>query len=201
MKLIRIHRAIKFEQQPWLKPYIDFNTERRKEARNPFEKDFYKLMNNSVFGKTIENIRKRVDVRLVNDEKRRNELVSQPHFRRMLVFDTEHKERLIWMPPPKPMVGIQMKKKSILLNKPIYCGLTILDNSKVLMYNFHYKYIKQRYGSDATLLFIDTDSLCYQIKTEDVYQDMFEQKEEFDFSDYPKDSKFYDPTNKKSLGR
>ena len=201
MKLIRIHRAIKFEQQPWLKPYIDFNTERRKEARNPFEKDFYKLMNNSVFGKTIENIRKRVDVRLVNDEKRRNKLVSQPHFRRMLVFDTEHKERLIWMPPPKPMVGIQMKKKSILLNKPIYCGLTILDNSKVLMYNFHYNYIKQRYGSDATLLFTDTDSLCYHIKTQDIYQDMFQRKELFDFSDYPKESKFHDPTNKKVIGK
>ena len=99
------------------------------------------------------------------------------------------------------MVGIQMKKTSIVLNKPIYCGLTILDNSKMLMYGFHYEFIKQRYGSDATLLFTDTDSLCYHVKTEDVYQDMFERKEEFDFSDYPKDSQFHDPTNKQEGDR
>ena len=94
-----------------------------------------------------------------------------------------------------------MKKTSIVLNKPIYCGLTILDNSKMLMYGFHYEFIKQRYGSDATLLFTDTDSLCYHVKTEDVYQDMFERKEEFDFSDYPTDSQFHDPTNKKVIGK
>ena len=168
-----------------MKEYIDFNTLNRQNASNPFEKDSFKLMNNSVFGKTIENTRKRVDVKLVNDEKKRTKLTSQPHFKRMTIFTED-------------MAGIEMKKKAIRLMKPIYCGMAILDNSKMLMYRFHYEFIKQRYGSDATLLFTDTDSLCYHIKTEDVYQDMFERKEEFDFSDYPKDSQFHDPTNSRT---
>ena len=94
-----------------------------------------------------------------------------------------------------------MRKKSIQLNKPIYCGMAILDNSKMLMYGFHYEFIKVRYGSDATLLFTDTDSLCYHIKTEDIYQDMFERKELFDLSDYPTACPFHDPTNKKVIGK
>ena len=188
MKLLKIHRAIKFEQQPWLKPYIDFNTSRRMEAKNGFEKDFFKLMNNSVFGKTIENIRKRVDVKLVNDERTRTKLVSQPNFKSMKIFTED-------------FTGIEMRKKAIRLMKPIYCGFTILGKSKVLINGFHYNFFKERYGSNAKLLFTDTDSLCYHIKTEDIYQDMFERKEEFDFSDYPKESKFHDPTNKKVIGK
>ena len=188
MKLKKIHRVIEFNQAPWMKEYIDFNTSRRMEAKNGFEKDFFKLMNNSVFGKTMENLRKRVDVKLVNDERMRTKLVSQPYFKLMKIFNFH-------------LVAIEMRKKNLTLNRPIYCGMAILDNSKMLMYRFHYELIKQRYGSDATLLFTDTDSLCYHIKTEDVYHDMFERKEEFDFSDYPKESKFHDPTNKKVIGK
>ena len=188
LKLKKIHRVIEFNQAPLMKEYIDFNTSRRMDAKNGFEKDFFKLMNNSVFGKTIENLRKRVDVKLVNDERTRTKLVSQPHFKSMKIFTED-------------FTGIEMRKKSIQLNKPIYCGMAILDNSKMLMYGFHYEFIKARYGSDATLLFTDTDSLCYHIKTEDIYQDMFQHKEDFDFSDYPKDSQFHDPTNKMVIGK
>ena len=188
MKLLKVHRAIKFKQQPWMKSYIDFNTSRRQEAQNAFDQDFFKLMNNSVFGKTIENIRKRVNIRLVNEEKQRTKLVSQPHFKRMTIFTED-------------FVGIEMAKKSIKLNKPITCGFTILDNSKIKMYDFHYNYVKARYGANATLLFTDTDSLCYKIETEDIYRDMYEDKELFDLSNYPADSPFHDPTNQKVLGK
>ena len=150
LKLKKIHRVIEFNQAPWMKEYIDFNTLHRQNASNPFEKYFFKLMNNSVFGKTMENLRKRVDVKLVNDERTRTKLVGQPHFKSMKIFTED-------------MAGIEMKKKAIRLMKPIYCGMAILDNSKMLMYRFHYEFIKQRYGSDATLLFTDTDSLCYHI--------------------------------------
>ena len=188
LKLKKIHRVIEFNQAPWMKEYIDFNTLHRQNASNPFEKDFFKLMNNSVFGKTMENQRNKVNVKLVNDERTRTKLVSQPHFKSMKIFTED-------------FTGIEMRKKSIQPNKPIYCGFTILDNSKVLMYDFHYNFIKARYGSQATLLFTGTDSLVYEIKTEDIYRDMFQRKELFDFSDYPTDCPFYDETNRKLLGK
>ena len=188
MRITKVHRCIQFNQAPWMKSYIDFNTARRKEARNAFEKDFFKLMNNSVFGKTIENIRKRVDVKLVNDERKRTKLTSQPTFKKMTIFTED-------------FAGIEMNKKTITLKKPIYCGMTILDNSKVLMYDFHYNFIKERYGSNARLLFTDTDSLCYEIKTDDVYAELYQDKELFDFSDYPTDCAFHDSTNKKVIGK
>ena len=188
LKLKKIHRVIEFDQHPWMKEYIDFNTLHRQNASNPFDKDFFKLMNNSVFGKTIENQRSKVDVKLVNDERTRTKLVSQPNFKSMKMFTED-------------FTGIELTKKSIQLNKPIYCGFTILDNSKVLMFDFHYNFVKARYGSQATLLFTDTDSLVYEIKTEDVYRDMFERKELFDLSDYPTTCQFHDDANRKVLGK
>ena len=106
MRITKVHRCIQFNQAPWMKSYIDFNTARRKEARNAFEKDFFKLMNNSVFGKTIENIRKRVDVKLVNEERKRTKLTSQPTFKKMTIFTED-------------FAGIEMSKKVITLKKPI----------------------------------------------------------------------------------
>ena len=188
LKLKKIHRVIEFDQHPLMKRYIDFNTLHRQNASNPFDKDFFKLMNNSVFGKTIENQRSKVDVKLVNDKRTRTKLVSQPHFKSMKIFTED-------------FTGTEMTKKSIQLNKPIYCGFMILDNSKVVMYDFHYNFVKACYGSQATLLFTDTDSLVYEIKTEDVYRDMFERKELFDLSDYPTDCPFHDEAYRKVLGK
>ncbi|KAK3754327.1 hypothetical protein QZH41_017838 [Actinostola sp. cb2023] len=152
MKLTKVHRVLGFDQSPWLKSYIDFNTEKRKHATNDFEKDFFKLMNNSVFGKTMENLRKR-------------------------------------------------EKPSLYLNRPIYVGFCILDLSKTLMYDFHYNVIKQKYGNNATLLFTDTDSLCYNIKTEDIYEDMYEDLDLYDTSEYPRDHVLHSTANKKVLGK
>ena len=188
MKLKKVHRALEFNQAPWLKQYIDFNTVKRANAKNSFEKEFFKLMNNSVFGKTMENLRKRVDVRLVTDEKKLFKLTSKPTYVSSKIFNED-------------LVAIHKIKETLTLNRPAYVGMCILDISKTLMYDFHYNYIKDKYDDKAKLLFTDTDSLMYEIQTDDVYKDLFVDKEKFDNSDYSKDSPFYFGENKKVIGK
>ena len=154
MKLKRIHRGIKFVESEWMKPYINMNTELRAKAKNNFEKDHYKLMNNSVFGKTMENIRNRVNVKLVNNEEKARKLIAKPNYKSCKIFSEN-------------LISVHMKKTSLLMNKPVYLGACILDLSKTIMYDFHYKYIKPMYKNKAKLLFTDTDSLMYEIETED----------------------------------
>ena len=188
MKVTKVHRVLEFNQSPWLKQYIDFNTEKRKNAKNAFEKDFFKLMNNSVFGKTMENIRKRVDVRLVTDEKKLLKITSKPTYVSSKIFN-------------KNLVAVHKMKETLTLNRPAYVGMCILDLSKTLMYDFHYNYMKKNYENKAKLLFTDTDSLTYEIEAEDVYQDFWNNKEMFDNSDYNENSLFFDKTNKKVIGK
>ena len=186
LRLTKIHRVLEFKQRKWLKSYIDFNTEMRKDAKNSFEKDFFKLMHNSVFGKTMENLRKRCNVELVTEEKRLLKLTSKPTYISYKIFDEN-------------LVGVNTKKERIKLDKPSYVGMCILDLSKTLMYDFHYNYIRKKY-TDCQLLFTDTDSLFYHIKTEgDVYEDFWEDRSLFDNSDYPKSSKFFYGENKKVI--
>ena len=173
IKIKKIHRGITFVESPWLKEYIDLNTGLRAKATNTFEKDFFKLMNNSVFGKTMENIRNRVDIKLITNEKEAKKLISKPNFHHRTIF-TEN------------LIAVHMKKTKVYYNKPIYLGMCILDLSKTLMYDFHYNYIKKKYGEGANLLFTDTDSLAYEIDTEDFYKDINPDVERlFDTSNYP----------------
>lgn len=188
LKVSKVHRVLEFNQSPWLKQYIAFNTEKRKNAKNAFEKEFFKLMNNSVFGKTMENIRKRVDVRLVTDEKKLLKLTSKPTYVSCKIFNEN-------------LVAVHKIKETITLNRPAYVGMSILDLSKTLMYDFHYKYIKKNYGEKAMLLFTDTDSLTYEIEANDVYRDFWIDKDKFDNSDYPEGSPYFDKTNKKVIGK
>ena len=188
LKVDKIHRVLEFKQSPWLKQYIDFNTEKRKSAKNDFEKDFFKLMNNSVFGKTMENIRKRVDVRLVTDENKLLKLVSKPTYVSSKIFNEN-------------LVAVHKIKETLTLNRPAYVGMCILDLSKTLMYDFHYNYIKDKYGDKARLLFTDTDSLTYEIEAKDVYKDFWNDKDKFDNSDYPESSKYFYNKNKKVIGK
>ena len=190
MKLTAVHRGISFHQSSWMEPYIRKNTELRKCAANSFEKDFFKLMNNSVFGKTIENIRKRQNVRLVDDRKTAIKLCNKPNFDRCTIFD-------------KNLIAVHMKNTEVFFNKPVYVGQAILDLSKTLMFDFHYNYIKNKYGSRALLLFTDTDSLAYEIKTKDFYADILDDvMEKFDTSDYPTNhsSGITTGVNKKVIG-
>ena len=122
LKLIKVHQVIEFDQEAWLKEYINFNTELRKKATNDFEKDFFKLMNNAVFGKTMENVRKHRDIKLVKTDKKRNKLVSEPNFYTMKLIDDN-------------LAIIEMKEVKVKMNKPIYLGLSILE-VKLLCMNF-----------------------------------------------------------------
>ena len=190
MKLKKIHRGLKFVESAWLKPYIDTNVILRTQAKNNFEKDFFKLMNNAVFGKTMENIRNRVNIKLVDAGEQFKKLAAKPNYESRIIFNEN-------------LVSVHMKKTSLTMNKPVYLGMCILDLSKTLMFDFHYKYIKPKYGNKAKLLFTDTDSFLYEIQTEDFYKDISgDVKEKFDTSDYPEGHPSGIPTgiNKKVLG-
>ena len=188
LKLKKVHRVLQFNQSPWLKKYIDFNTNKRTLSKNDFEKNFFKLMNNSVFGKTMENLRKRVDVRLVTDKEKLLKLSSKPSYVSSKIFNEN-------------LVAVHKIKETLLMNRPAFVGACILDLSKTFMYDFHYNYIKCKYGDKAKLLFTDTDSLTYEIETPDAYADFFDNKDIFDNSDYNKKSPFYFDHNKKVIGK
>ena len=153
--LEHIHKAIEFKQLAWMKEYIDFNTKLRTAAANDFEKDFYKLMNNSVFGKTMENIRKHRNIELVTNREAYLKVVMKPNFKSGTLFGAN-------------LMGCEMGKIKVVMNKPVYLGQAILDLSKIVMYEFHYNYMKQKYNNDSlTLCYVDTDSLIYIIEMED----------------------------------
>ena len=155
LKLKEVYRIIQFKQKAWLKPYIDMNTELRKKAQNEFEKNFFKLMNNSVFGKTMENVRKHRDIKLVTTDEKRNKLVSEPNYQTIKQFSEN-------------LLAIEMKKTKVKMNKPVYLGMSILDISKTLMSEFWYDYIKPKYGDRAEIFYMDTDSFIIHIKTADI---------------------------------
>ena len=164
----------------------------RSNAKNEFEKDFYKLMNNSVSGKTMENVRRYVDAKFAINDKQKNRLINNPNCKLHRTIDEN-------------MIIVESNRQTVHLNKPIYAGFSILELSKLHMMNFHYDFIKNKYGDNARLIFTDTDSLTYHIVTDDVYKDMYDNKHLFDFSDYPKDDpeigQYYDISNKKVIGK
>ena len=156
MKLTKIHKVLKFKQSDWMKKHIDFNTKKGMGATNDFEKDFFKLMINSVYGKTMENLRKRINVRFINNKKDFLKYTSKPIYVTHKLFH-------------KNFAAIHEIKPVLILNKPIYVGFTALDLSKWLVYDFHCNFIKENFS--AKLLFTDTDSLAYEIKSENVYKE------------------------------
>ena len=175
LKLKKVHRIIEFNQEAWLKNYIDMNTELRKTAKNDFEKDFFKLMNNAVFGKTMENVRKHRDIKLVTTDKKRRKLVSEANYHTMNYISED-------------LSITEMKRTKVKMNKPIYLGLSILEISKLLMHEFWYDYMKPKYGDNVKLCYMDTDSFIMNIKTEDFYKDIANDVEKrFDTSNYEVD--------------
>ena len=149
--LKKVHRILEFKQSDWMKPYIDFNTQKRKEATNEADKNLFKLLNNAVYGKTMENMRKRIKIRITKTQKDFLKYASRPTYISHNIFG-------------KRLVAINEKKEQLTLNKPIYVGNTVLELSKLAMYKFYYDFVKKK-CKNPKLLFTDTDSLC--IETEE----------------------------------
>ena len=146
LELVKVHRVLEFDQRPWMEAYINKNTTLRQHTQSELLKDLYKLMNNSVFGKTMENVRKRNDVRFPKDEKELRKLTASPRFHSQRIF----KENL---------AALELLKISVVLDKPVYTGFSVLELSKLLMYQFCYENVKPLWGDRANLLYTDTDCL------------------------------------------
>ena len=155
----KVHRVYKVNQNAWLKPCINMNLHLKKKAKDDFEKDFFKWMNNAVFGKTMENVRKHRDFKLVITERRRNYLVSQPNCH-TTKFLTENS------------LAIEMKKSEIPMNKPACLGLSMLELCKILMYEFCYDCVKSKHSEKSKLCYIETESSIVYIKTDESYRNI-----------------------------
>ena len=154
--LSKVYRVIKFNKGGWAKSYIDMNTKLRNEAKNEFEKDFFKLMNNSVFEKAMENVRKDRDIKLVTTEEKRIKLVSEPNYHTTKQFSEN-------------FLAVEMKKTKVKTNQPVYLGVSILDIRKTLMYEFSFDYLKPKYKNKAKPCYMDTDSFFIKIFTEEYF--------------------------------
>ena len=167
--------------------YIDYNTQMRALATSDFAKDFFKLMNNSVFGKGQENLRNRMTVEIITDESIAKKRVCKPSMKRCYILRED-------------LVVLENQITSLELNRPVYTGATVLDLSKLWMYQFHYGKMR-KWFQQIELCHSDTDSLLYNITGgSDVYQVMKEHSDDFDFSEYPTDHICYDTRNKKKIG-
>ena len=189
MKLTKIHRALKFKQSKYLKEYIDLNYRLRKNSKNEFEKEFFKLMNNSIFGKSIQNQRNQINMKLCLNEKQARKWLIKPNYQTFTILD-------------ESKALIQLQKQKVKLNRPLYLGFACLEIAKYWMYTRYYNWYKKFYGDDVTLAYTDTDSLLVVVKTEDFYTDL---KDNFshimDFSNYPKDHFLYSKKNEKVFGK
>src|SRR5271170_8044454 len=174
MHLTKIHRALEFDQSDWMKPFIDELARSHALATNDFEKNMYKLLGNANYGKTVENVHKyqKIDfVRPQNEAKKFKRLVADPSYKSHRILG-------------KNLVGISRHQTRVSLCKPIFIGMSVLDQSKITMYNFYYDVMKARYGDKVELIYTNTDLLILLIEIENVYKDMSEMHEYFDFSGY-----------------
>jgi hypothetical protein len=187
MEVTKVYRTISFEESDWLAKYINFNNEQRTKSKSDFEKDLWKLMNNSFYGKTLENIRGRSEIILSVDREEVKKYINKPNFKDSIIFNDN-------------FVAIVNNVTSVKFNKPIYLGQAILDYSKQLMYKFYYEVINTLWERNE-LVASDTDSIFLSVQTKDIYEDMKEILHELDTSDYPKNHQLYSEKNKKVIGK
>ncbi|XP_036150881.1 uncharacterized protein LOC118648637 [Monomorium pharaonis] len=189
LRLTRIHRVLRFAQFPWLRGYIELNTRFRIGATNEFERNMYKLMNNAVFGKTMENVRDRVDVRLVTSWDGRHgaeALIAKPNFHSRSIFAED-------------LMAIELRRLEVTMNKPLYVGMAILEIAKTRLYEFHYDYMLPLYRDKCKIMYTDTDSLIYFIECYDAYEDMKRFIDRFDTSNFPENNPYAMPLVNKSV--
>lgn len=198
IELKKIHKILSFNQSCWLKKYISLNTDMRSKSTSEFEKNFYKLMNNSVYGKTMENVEKRrnifISTHWENKSNKRGarSLIANPFFHSRTILDEN-------------FVIIEHEKNKIFLNKPTYVGFSVLDISKLRMYDFYYNYLKPKFQTNLRLVYTDTDSFIISVKTDDFYNDIKKDVEKinsdaiFDTSDYPQNNIYNFPLNNKKV--
>ena len=188
LKVTKVHRILIFDEKPFLKEYIDLNTELRKQSKNDLEKDLFKLMNNAIFGKSMENVLNRSNIKLVNNNPEKLlKLIKQPNFENAYQISNR-------------LCIVESKPIKTVFNKPIFMGAVILETSKLHMYEFWYDYLKVKYDNKIKLIYTDTDSFVIEVETDDIYKDMYDDKHLYDFSDYPKDHPNYSLNNKKVYG-
>ncbi|XP_023212539.1 uncharacterized protein LOC111615349, partial [Centruroides sculpturatus] len=185
--LTKIHRVLAFNQEPWLRDYVLFNNKKRQESTNDFDKSFFKLMNNSFFGKTCQNVRKRLNLKTAMTENQCRKYLSHSALENFQIINNN-------------LTIFQMKKINLCSDKPIYIGFCVLELSKLHMYQTFYKIFKNKYGENVDLLYTDTDSLMLQIYTNNLYNDFKSYPDIFDLSNYPNMRELFDVTNKNKLG-
>ena len=188
IKVTKVYQILTFDEKSFSKEYIDLNTELRKQSKNDLEKDLFRLMNNAIFGKSMENVLNRSNVKLINnDPEKLLKLIKQPNFQN--AYQISNRLALVESKPIKTM-----------FNKPIYLGACILETSKLHMYEFWYDHLKQKYGNKIQLIYTDTDSFVIEVETDDIYKDMYEDGHLYDFSDYPENHANYSLTITKIYG-
>lgn len=190
----KVHRVLKFKQSPWLKNYIDLNTMLRNNAENEFERDLFKSFINSIFGKTMENVDKRVNIKLVSHWERivnsfgAEHYVSKPNFKNTTIFSEN-------------LVAVELGKTNIVYDRPVYVGFSILDIAKTVIYGFFYDFLKPTYGENIKLLYTDTDSLIIFVKTKNFYDDMKLHIDKFDTSNYDTNNIYNMPITESVVGK
>ena len=187
MQLTRVHKVLAFEQSPWIKEYIKFNSDKRKAAKSKFEQDLFKLLTNSIFGKTLQDAMKKIDFKLTTNKRQFLALTSKPTFKEFMIINDG-------------LAGVHLKQTKVLFDKQISVGFTVLELAKRHMYKFHYKFIKPMYGQDVDLCLTDTDSLLYHVRTKDIYADMAQNLKYFDTSNFDKDHPLFSEERKKKIG-
>lgn len=188
MKLQALHGGLIFDQAPFIRSYVNMNSERRSQATNAFDVSFYKLLTNSLYGKMMENPEKRTRFKLCNNQEDLLKCTSKFNYKRTKRIN-------------KRLVGVEMKHPQVPLNKPYYVGMSILELSKYHMFDFHYNVMKPIFGNRFNLLYTDTDSLIYEIRSDDVYSELSCQaSEHFDFSNFPSAHTLKSDRNKRVPG-
>lgn len=188
MVVTKVHRILQYKQAQGMKPFIDFNTEKRANAKSKFEENLFKLCSSACYGRTLLNKRHFKNFTLLTDEKKVSAYVKKPSFKQCSIFKEE-------------LVGILYLKTKVLLDSPIYAGMVTLEISKLIMYKYFYDVLKPKFKNDMKLCMSDTDSLLLHIKTYDIYLDLIDIRDTLDTSNFPSSHFLYSDKNKKALGK